>query len=115
MMPPRPPADAGQGTSSQIALEIVINLYAAVAVLFLARAVLLVGDVDGRVWIGRLIYRFTDPVVAPLRLLSGADRTFVGRFSLADLTLLAIVVLIPLGLSLRRGTVGSAGRAHQRI
>lgn len=108
MMPPLPPAGAGQGTSSQIALEVVVNLYAAFAVLFVARGVLLVGSVDGRVWIGRTIYRFTDPIVAPLRLLPGADRTFIGQYSLADLTLLAVITLIPLGLSLRGGRVGAA-------
>lgn len=103
MMQPRPPSSAGAGTSSQIALEVVVNLYAAIAVLFVARAVLLVGDVDGRVWIGRMIYRFTDPLVVPFGLFPGADRTFVGKFGLADFTILAIVVLIPLSLSLRRG------------
>ena len=103
MMQPRPQIGHGQGTSSQIALEVVVNLYAAVAVLFVARAVLLVADVDSRVWIGRSIYRFTDPIVAPLGLLPGADRTFIGQFGLADFTVLALVVLIPLSLSLRRG------------
>lgn len=109
-MKPLLPSDAGQGTSSQIALEVIVNLYAAFAVLFVARGVLLIGAVDGRVWTGRFIYRFTDPLVAPIRMLPGADRVFVGQLSLADLTLLAVVVLIPLGLSLRRGTVNSPGR-----
>lgn len=103
MMQPRPSAGPSQGTSSQIALEVVVHLYAAVAVLFVARAVLLIGDVDSRVWIGRTIYRFTDPLVVPFSLLPGADRTFIGKFGLADFTILAIVVLIPLSLSLRRG------------
>lgn len=102
MRPMSPPSD-GSGTSSQVALEVIVNLYAAVAVVFVARAVLLIGDIDSRVWIGRLIYRFTDPLVAPLRLLPGADRTFIGAFELADLTVLAGIALIPLGLSLRRG------------
>ena len=102
MQPISPPTD-GSGTSSQVALEVIVNLYAAVAVVFVARAVLLIGDVDGRVWIGRFVYRFTDPLIAPLRLLPGADRTFIGAFTLADLTVLAVIALIPLGLSLRRG------------
>ncbi len=110
MMQPRPPSGAGAGTSSQIALEVVVNLYAAVAVLFVARTVLLVGDVDSRVWIGRTIYRFTDPLVLPFGLLPGANRTFVGTFGLADFTVLALVVLIPLSLSLRRGHADSPQR-----
>ena len=105
MMQPRAPGSAGTGTSSQIALEVIVNLYAAVVVLFVARAVLLVGDVDSRVWIGRTVYRFTDPLVAPFGLFPGSDRTFAGQFGLADFTILAIVVLIPLSLSLRRGNV----------
>ena len=107
MMQPRSPSGAGAGTSSQIALEVVVNLYAAIAVLFVARAVLLVGDVDSRVWIGRMVYRFTDPLVVPFGLLPGANRTFIGKFGLADFTILAIVVLIPLSLSLRRGRADS--------
>lgn len=107
MMRPLPSTDSGQGTSSQIALEVVVNLYAAIAVLVVARSVLLIGAVDGRVWIGRFVYRFTDPIVAPLRLLPESNRAFAGQFSLADLTLLAVTILIPLGLSLRRGTAES--------
>ena len=103
MMQPRPPGGPGQGTSSQIALEVVVNLYAAIAVLFVARAVLLIGDVDSRVWIGRTIYRFTDPLVVPFGFIPGADRAFIGKFGLADFTILAIVILIPLSLALRRG------------
>lgn len=104
MMQPRPQiGPGGQGTSSQIALEVLVNLYAAVAVLVVARAVLLICNVDERVWIGRSVYRFTDPIVAPLGLLPGANRTFLGRFGLADFTVLALIILIPLGLSLRRG------------
>ncbi|CAA9573781.1 MAG: hypothetical protein AVDCRST_MAG33-2822 [uncultured Thermomicrobiales bacterium] len=102
MQPMSPPSDRS-GTSSQVALEVIVNLYAAAAVVFVARAVLLVGDVDSRVWIGRFVYRFTDPLVAPFRLLPGAERTFIGAFDLADLTVLAIIALIPLGLSLRHG------------
>ena len=102
MQPVSPPTDSS-GTSSQIALEVIVNLYAAATVVFVARVVLLIGDVDSRVWIGRFVYRFTDPLVAPLRLLPGAERTFAGAFSLADLTVLALITLIPLGLALRRG------------
>lgn len=103
MMQPMSPPGGSQGTSSQVALEVVVNLYAAFAVVFVARAVLLIGDVDSRVWIGRFVYRFTDPLVAPLRLVPGADRTFTGAFELADFTVLALLALVPLGFSLRRG------------
>ncbi|HEV2528599.1 MAG TPA: hypothetical protein VGT61_09140 [Thermomicrobiales bacterium] len=103
-MLPLPQRDTGSGASSQIAFEVVVNLYAAFVVLFLTRAVLLVAQVDERVWIGRTVYRFTDPVVAPLGLVPGASRYLIGSLSLADFTILAIVVLIPLGIALRRGT-----------
>lgn len=94
--------------SSQIALEIIIHLYALFCVLVVARIVLHVGTVDSRVWIGRLVYRFTDPLVKPFQLLPGADRQLIGTVTLPDLTILAIAILIPLGVSLRRGDRSSA-------
>jgi uncharacterized protein YggT (Ycf19 family) len=104
---PLPRPDPGTGASSPIAFEVVTNLYAVAVTLLLARAVLLVASVDPRVWIGRTVYRLTDPVVAPFGLLPGADRDLVGDLALPDFTLLALAVLVPLGLALRRGSAGA--------
>jgi uncharacterized protein YggT (Ycf19 family) len=102
-MLPMPRNDQGTGTSSQVALEVILNLYAAFVVLFAMRTVLLVAQVDPRVWVGRTIYRFTDPLVAPLGVLPGAGQSVIGAVTLADLTAMAVVLLIPLGIALRRG------------
>lgn len=109
MMPTRSSRPAAAGNSSQIALEVIVNLYAAIVVVFLGRAVLLVASVDDRVWIGRTLYRFTDPVIDGLRLLPAADRVLIGRFTLADATFLALLALLPLGLAIRRGTAERPG------
>lgn len=109
MTPIRSTGPTTAGNSSQIALEVIVNLYAVVVVVFLGRAVLLLASVDDRVWIGRTLYRFTDPVIDGLRLLPAADHVLVGRFTLADATLLALLALLPLGLAIRRGTAERAG------
>lgn len=87
-----------QEIRSQVALEIVLNLYALVGAAVLIRSVLLSLDVSDRVWIGRTVYGLTDLLVLPLKILPGADRVVVGALTLADATVLAGVVLMPLGL-----------------
>src|ERR687896_778946 len=86
---------------SQLALELALLLYAAAVALVLARIVLLALGVDHRLWIGRRFYRFTDPIVDALARLPGAERTFVGDVTLPDLTLVALLALVPLGMVAR--------------
>ena len=99
---PRPRRGAPQVVRSQVALELCLNLYALLGVAIVARCLLLALGVDRRLWIGGLVYRLTDPLALPLTLLPGAARTLVGELALPDLTLLALLVLIPLG-ALARG------------
>ena len=94
--PPRP-----MSGRSQIALELAILAYAAFATLVVARLILRGLGVDHRLWIGRSVYRFTDPIVDGLVRLPGADRGFAGDLTLPDLTLAALVALIPLGMIAR--------------
>ena len=94
--PPRPFAER-----SQIATELALLGYAAVATLTLLRLTLLALNVDHRLWIGRTIFRFTDPVIRILEFLPGADRSLVGNISLPDVTLTAIVALFPIVLLAR--------------
>ena len=103
-MRPIQPRAASSDASSQIALEIIIYLYALFCVVVVARIALHIGAVDSRVWIGHLVYRFTDPLANPFQLLPGANRDLIGTLNLPDLTILAIAILIPLGLSLRRSS-----------
>ena len=89
------------GGRSQIALELAILAYASFATLVVARLILRGLGVDHRLWIGRTIYRFTDTIVDGLARLPGADRTFAGDVTLPDLTLAALVALVPLGMIAR--------------
>jgi hypothetical protein len=92
---------------SQVALELALLVYAMISTLVIVRIVLLALGVDHRLWIGATFYRFTDPFVDVLARLPGADRSFVGGVTLPDLTLLALVALVPLAM-IARGRRDSA-------
>jgi len=101
----RPQPFAGR---SQLAVELALLVYAAVAALVLVRIVLLLLAVDHRLWIGRTFYRYTDPVVDLLAHLPGADRVIIRDVTLPDLTLLAALLLVPLAM-IARGRRDSMG------
>ena len=86
---------------SQIAVELALLVYAALTALVLVRLTLLILGVDYRLWIGRTFYRYTDPVVNLLARLPGADRAIVRNVTLPDLTLLALLLLVPLAMIAR--------------
>lgn len=92
-----PPRARNEGRS-QTALEIMLNIYALFSVAVLARLVLEIGSVVESVWVGRMVYPITDPLVRPLEQLPGANFTIIGNLGLPDLTLLGLTVLIPLGI-----------------
>jgi hypothetical protein len=81
---------------SQLALEVGLVIYAMGGAVLLVRLVLLLLGVDDRIWVGATIYRLTDSLVWLLTLLPGANRELLGRASLADLTAVAALVLVPL-------------------
>ena len=99
--PPRLRRGNAQVVRSQLALELALNAYAVLGALILVRLALLLLGVDDRVWVGRTIYGVTDPFVWPLTLLPGADRAPLNDATLPDLTMAALVVLVPLGLIAR--------------
>ena len=99
--PPRLHRGNAQVLRSQLALELSLNAYAVVGAAALIRGLLLLVEVDRRVWIGATVYRFTDPLVWPLSRLPGADRPIAGAATPPDLTLIALVVLVPLWLIAR--------------
>jgi hypothetical protein len=82
-------------------MELALHAYAVFAALITLRGTLRALGVGSQVWIGELLYGLTDPVVRPLLFLPGADVTVFGRLTLADATLLATVVLVPIGLLAR--------------
>jgi hypothetical protein len=95
--PPRPPTSS-QEIRSQLALELMLNGYAVGGALIIFRALLKSLEVDRHLWVGAAIYGVTDLVERPVTLLPGAGTLVFGELSLADATLVALVVLFPLGL-----------------
>jgi hypothetical protein len=89
---------SNQELQSQLALELLLNLYAVVASLVLLRNLLLLLGVDDGIWIGRTIYRLSRPFTLPFELLPGSSTIIIGDVTLGDLTLLAIVIMFPLGV-----------------
>lgn len=95
--PPRPPTSS-QEIRSQIALELMLNAYAIGGALTIFRALLKALEVNRYLWVGGAIYGVTDIVATPISLLPGADRRLIGELTLTDATLVALVLLFPLGL-----------------
>lgn len=89
---------ASQEIRSQVALELILNAYAIGGALILFRSLLKSLEVDRQLWVGAAIYGVTNLVARPLTLIPGADTTLLGDLTVADATLLAGVVLFPLGL-----------------
>jgi hypothetical protein len=100
-----PPQQRGssQEIRSQIALEILLNAYAVVGAAVILRCILLGLGVTERLWLGEVTYRWTDLLVMPLNVLPGASYEVYRSLAVADLTLLAGVILVPLGLYSRSG------------
>ncbi len=81
----------------QLAIEILLHLYAFIGVVVVLRLLLRLLHVNHQLWIGATVYRFTDVVARPLGRLPGGDREVLGGATLPDLTLVALLVLLPLG------------------
>jgi hypothetical protein len=97
--PPRPrrPGSA-QEIRSQVALELILNAYAVGGALIIFRGLLKALGVDRHLWVGAAIYGVTNLIARPLTLIPGAETELVGDLTLVDGTLVALVVLFPLGL-----------------
>jgi hypothetical protein len=100
--PPRAPRrGAAQEFKSQLALELALNAFAIGGAAIIIRCLLLSLEVDERLWIGASIIQRTDILLRPFSFLPGADYQIVGNLSLADATLLAGVLLVPIGILAR--------------
>lgn len=100
------PVRQSQTLRSQVATELLLNGYAIVATVIALRLVLVLLGVSERVWLGGFIYRLTDPVVNAMAVVPGAQHLVVGSVTMADVTLVALMVLFPLGLV----ALGPSGR-----
>lgn len=86
---------------SQLALEVALTAYALVGAALVVRLALLVLQIPDRVWIGETVYAVTAPLVWPLTRLPGGATRLVGSATLADITALALVALVPVVLLAR--------------
>lgn len=82
----------------QLAMELMLIVYAAVSAVIILRTILVMLDVSDRIWIGSFVYGITGPVTRVLDKLPGAATVLAFGLSVSDLTLLAPVILFPLGL-----------------
>lgn len=87
-----------QEQRSQVALEVLLVVYALLATIVLIRSTLVLLRISDRVWVGSLIYGLTSPVTEPLSMIPGFNQALLGSFTMVDLILLGMVVLFPLGM-----------------
>lgn len=81
---------------SSLAIEILLNIYTILAVLVIARVVLLASGVVPQLPLSSRLYGLTDPLVRPFGVLPGSDRMILGDVTLPDATILALLLLLPL-------------------
>lgn len=91
-------ARQSDSVNSQIPVILLLNGFAATGALVISRAVLKSLEISDQYWVGRQIFRATDPFTAILELFPGAARGLTGDLTLADATLVIALVLFPLGV-----------------
>lgn len=87
-----------QEQRSNVAMEILLVLYAMAATIVLIRTVLVVLEITDRIWIGAFIYGMTSLITEALGAVPGFSRELVGPLTMVELILLGLVMLFPLGL-----------------
>lgn len=90
------------GSGSRLLTQLGIAIYSIIAGLVLIRSLFLSIGIEDSLWVGSVIYGLTDPLVAPIRFIPGGDFTLVGDLAVADLTVLAVVLAVPVILAARR-------------
>ena len=93
---------------SQLATELLLTAFAAVGTVIVLRTVLVVLEINDRIWIGQFVDGLTRPVTQLLALIPGADRSVYGRLTTVDITLLGLLALFVLGI------VATGGRGDSR-
>lgn len=96
-----------QEERSQVAMEVLLALYAILATIVLIRTVLVLLGITDRIWVGSFIYGLTAPVTDALAIVPGFSHELLGPLTMVELILLGLVVLFPLGL------VATAGRYYR--
>ncbi len=90
------------GSGARLLAQMGIALYSLIASFIIIRSLLLSIGIADNLWVGSVIYGFTDPVADLLKLVPGGDFEIVGRLTVADLTMLAAVIAVPAAIVARR-------------
>jgi len=102
ILPPFSPTKrGGEVLRSQLALEVALAAYSLIAALMLLRLLFKLSCVSAFVWSGQVVYRLTDPLLFPFAAVQVAQRPLLGAATLADLTGIGLVSLIPIILLIR--------------
>jgi hypothetical protein len=96
----QPPRQGGSG--ARLLAQMGIAVYSIIAAFVIVRTLLLSVGIADNLWVGSVIYGVTDPVISILELAPGGDFELVGRMTLADLTMLAVVIAVPAIIVARR-------------
>jgi hypothetical protein len=99
-----------QVARSQIAVRLGLVLYAMLGTAFALRCMVLVFHFPDTVWTVQQILSLTAPLLRPLRFLPGASRSIAGEATLADLTIMLLLVAVPLALLARPGPSSGSDR-----
>lgn len=87
--------DSSSSSGTRLLIQMGVAVYAVAAALILVRCLYLSIGVNDGLWVGNAVYQFTDPIVSVIGLLPGAGLELIGLLTVADLSLLAGVVLVP--------------------
>ena len=89
--------------------RVVLNLYAAAAAVIVLRTLLVAFGVTESIWMGRFVFGITSRLTDIMEMVPGATREILGPFTMVDISLIGLVLLVPLGI------VASGGTLKQRM
>jgi uncharacterized protein YggT (Ycf19 family) len=96
----RPREEGGSG--ARLLAQMGVAAFALASAFVIIRSLLLSVGIADNLWVGSVIYRLTDPIANVVKIVPGGDLELVGRLTLADLTMLAMVVVVPAAIVAKR-------------
>jgi len=102
MYPGRSGRQAAHVARSQLAVRLVLGIYAAVCAAVLLRCVVLISGFPDSVWTVNVILSASSPMVLPLTVVPAAQRIVIGSATLSDLTAALVLLAAPLPFLGRR-------------
>lgn len=98
---PPPVSDSGSIVHTRILLEIFLHVYALGTAIVLVRTTLRLFGVTENLWVTTLLDQAVLPVIFVLDRIPGGNVGILGPLTLADATLIAGVIVVPLALVAR--------------